>query len=159
MRGRTMRASCSGNADRPRRADLAGFTLIELVLVVTLLGIIAAMAIPTLQNSRKYANEGSAIASLRMLNSAELCYRTRFGTFATLADLVGRQLIDENYADGQKSGFAFTSPAAPTKTNFTFSAQPTTPGVTGDRFFYIDETGVIRFRDGSVATSTDPPLQ
>ena len=140
-------------------AGRAGFSLVELMFVVTLLGIIAAMAIPTFQNGRKYSNEASAISSLRIFSSAQVIHRTRFGAYGTLPNMIATGLIDDSFTDGEKSGYRFTMPAVPSPWAWSISAQPITPGVSGDRFFFIDESGVIRFHDGGVATAADAPIQ
>jgi len=134
------------------------FTLIELMLVVTVIAIIAAFAIPALTQARKAANEGSAIASLRNISTAQLHYRVRFGTYATIGDLTASQSLDDSWLDGRKNGYIFACDVINAGSYWEATAEPQSPGFSGDRFFYIDASGVIRFRESSPADSTDDPI-
>jgi prepilin-type N-terminal cleavage/methylation domain-containing protein len=134
-----------------------GFTLIELMIVVAIIAIIAAIAIPSLLNARKAGNEASAISSLRTLTTVNSQYRTRFQSFSTsLANLSATGYIDSVLGSGTKSGYGFTYAGA--TNTFTCSSQPSTAGTTGDRGFFVNETGVIRFAASGAATSASAPL-
>jgi prepilin-type N-terminal cleavage/methylation domain-containing protein len=143
-----------------------GFTLIELLIVIAVIAILAAIAIPNLLSSRKAANESSAISSVRTLITAEETYRSRYGTYtATIGDLgpapssgptkTAAGLVDSLLAAGTKSGYtmAVAAPATGTiATGYTITANPVTPGTTGDRYFKADETGVLKSADSAAGT-------
>ena len=134
-----------------------GFTLIELMIVVAIIAIIAAIAIPSLLNARKAGNEASAISSLRTLTTVNEQYRTRFQEYSgSLANLSASNYIDSVLGLGTKSGYEFDYDG---DTNtWTCSGDPETPETTGDRYFFVDQTGVIRFSSSKTATGTDNPI-
>ena len=84
-----------------------GFSLIELLIVVAVIGIIAALAVPNLVQSRKAANEASAIASVRNLVTAQITYASTLGggNFGSLAELSAENFTDEVLGSGQKDGY------------------------------------------------------
>ncbi len=145
-----------------------GFSLIELLIVVAIILIIAAIAIPNLLRSRIAANEASAVGSLRTLDTAEITYNTAYPTvgFAcslgvigpptgnTPASSIAAGLIDSNLAGGTKSGYSFTVACVGGGTpsvNYQSTAAPTSPGVTGQRYFCSDASGVIKYDASSTA--------
>jgi type IV pilus assembly protein PilA len=136
-------------------------------------GVVAAIAIPNLLRSRMAANEASAVGSLRIINTACLTYATTYGTgfprklsnlgTSGAASPTAAGLIDNVLASGTKSGYTFTYRAVmeiggqtPT---YTIQANPITPGETGQRYFFADQSGVIRMNMSRPATRDDPPLQ
>ena len=137
-----------------------GFTLIELLIVIAVIAILAAIAIPNLLSSRKAANESSAIASLRTVVSAQETFRSRQPSpiYATnLAALAG--YIDPVLQGTKKSGYDFLVANA-TANKYTATAAPQgTVGTTGDRFFFVDESGVIRANSGAAAVVGSSPIQ
>jgi type IV pilus assembly protein PilA len=150
-----------------------GFSLIELLIVVAIILIIAAIAIPNLLRSRMAANEASAVGSLRTINTACVTYSTTYGIgFPTSLVSLGSAaavssgsaaLIDNVLAGGAKSGYTFVF-AGGTATNgvvptYTVNANPQVTGQTGQRFFFTDQSGVIRFNLTASASASDSPLQ
>ncbi|MEM7262792.1 MAG: prepilin-type N-terminal cleavage/methylation domain-containing protein [Planctomycetota bacterium] len=134
-----------------------GFTLIELMIVVAIIAIIAAIAIPTLTASRIAANEASAISSLRVLHSVNEQHRSRYGAYATsLAILEAAGYIDSALGSGTKSGYDFNLTGSAVQ--WSCSSTPITAGGTGNRSFFIDTTGVVRFSTSGVADGTSPPI-
>lgn len=126
-----------------------GFSLVELLVVVIIIAIVAAIAIPNLLASRRAANESSAIASLRTIHSAQATYFATTGSntnYGDLAALGGANLIDSALAAaGNKSGytFALSRNAAAPFTTYCATAVPQTAGSTGDRSFAVNVQGVI----------------
>jgi prepilin-type N-terminal cleavage/methylation domain-containing protein len=143
-----------------------GFSLIELLIVVAIILIIAAIAIPNLLRSRIAANEASAVGSLRTLNTAEVTYNTTYGTFTcTMSDLGGTGtpsstaagLIDYNLAQKSKSGYNFeVQDCGAQKAQYETTAKPITVSTTGQRGFCSDSSGVIQqTADGTAPTTLD----
>jgi prepilin-type N-terminal cleavage/methylation domain-containing protein len=147
-----------------------GFSLIELLIVVAIILIIAAIAIPNLLRSRIAANEASAVGSLRTLNTSSVTYSTSCGGFAPtllalgppLAACVTADLIDAVLAAGTKSGYIFTYTAgaavATVVSTYTINADPVTPGTTGQRHFFTDQSGVVRADPAAAATVASTPI-
>ena len=152
-----------------------GFSLIELLIVVAIIGIVAAIAIPNLLASRRAANEGSAQSCVRTVHSAQATYQSTAGagTFGTLADLMGQSLIDSVLGQANstaKSGYIFNvidlSGTGATAQYGVAAIPATTSGVaqTGTRRFAMSQVGVLR-GDSTLSAPADvgaidnmPPL-
>lgn len=133
----------------------AGFTLVELMVVVTILAILISFAFSNMQSGRKGANEASTIAFFKQAVISNQQYRTRFGRFpATFNDLVQFGF----FADGQNpSGYSLTYFSA--VESWSFQGSPQIAGQTGDRYFYVDQVGVIRADPSAPANSTSTPIE
>ena len=147
-----------------------GFSLIELLIVVAIILIIAAIAIPNLLRSKMAANEASAVATLRTLNTSAVAYSTTYGAYptnlanlgpaasptSTTADLVDSVLGKD---PATKSGYTFvwTGTGSPVSA-YKLVASPVTQGTSGQRGFYTDQSGVIRADPAGAATSGSTPL-
>jgi type IV pilus assembly protein PilA len=157
-----------------------GFSLIELLIVVAIILIIAAIAIPNLLRSRIAANEASAVGSMRTINTAEVTYASTYpqngfandlgtlGGSGTSSSSANALLLDSVLGCGTscvKSGYTFSVTASggnpPTTPNTFYSAtaNPVQYDQTGKRYFYTDASGVIRYNATTSATSADPSLQ
>jgi len=164
-----------------------GFSLIELLIVVAIILIIAAIAIPNLLRSHIAANQASAVGSLRTLNTAEVTYSVTYNTgytatlgylgppatganpVATASGLIDSVLAGTSGTAGSaattssKSGYTFVYSAGAIDTTgryntYSITATPVNAGTTGTNFYYTDQSGVIRQNSTAVAGSTDSPL-
>ena len=157
------------------RRNEAGFSLIELLIVVAIIMIIAAIALPNLLMARMAANESSAVQSLRTIQTAETEYATTYpslGFSTTLAALGGNSssscvassaqacLIDNQLASGTKSGYiiTWTGDGLTPSVSYNLNADPIVRGSSGRRSFFTDQPGVIRYSASGPATSTDPTI-
>jgi len=154
-----------------------GFSLIELLIVVAIILIIAAIAIPNLLRSRIAANEASAVGSLRTINTAEITYASTYPSVgyatsalsvlagascasptSTAACLIDATLGGATAAATSKSGYYFTL-AASSSLGYTLQGTPASPGSTGIKRFYTDGTAVIHYNLTATSTSSDPAIQ
>jgi type IV pilus assembly protein PilA len=154
-----------------------GFSLIELLIVVAIILIIAAIAIPNLLRARIAANESSAVASVRTINTAEISYNSAYPTVGFAGSLgalagtcngtaptsTGACLIDTQLASGTKSGYSFV--ATPSGSNpaggYMAAGSPITPNQTGVRSFCSVADAVVRYSSSALTScaGTETPLQ
>jgi len=135
-----------------------GVTLVEVMIVVAIIALLAAIAIPSLLRGRLNANETAAIAALRTLHSACESYRAtqsppaypaNLAALGAAANAPNPAYIDPVLEAGTKQGYAFNYAGGDTA--YTCTAIPVTPNVTGVRTFFVDESGVVRANDASGA--------
>jgi type IV pilus assembly protein PilA len=162
-----------------------GFSLIELLIVVAIILIISAIAIPNLLRSKMAANEASTVSSLRSINTGEITYAALYPTLGYSLDLASLGggaavcntgaatptaacVIDDVVAQATstakaKSGYYFTYGGLVTNgtvtTAYTVVGSPVGPGFTGQRYFFTDQSGVLRYGLSGVPTIASSPIQ
>lgn len=152
----------------------SGFSLIELLIVVAIILIIAAIAIPNLLRSKIAANQSSAVASLRTLNTSEVSYSSTYnqGYSSSLAQLgppasgsatsSAAGLVDSVLSAGTKSGYTFSFVAAAavngSTPSYTINANPVVVGTTGQNYYFTDDSNVIRQNSTQQAAASDSPI-
>lgn len=163
-----------------------GFSLIELLIVVAIILIIAAIAVPNLMRSKIAANESSAISSLRTINTAEVTYATVYpgvgysndlpslggapavcgvpgGASSVTACIVDDVLATATTLATAKSGYFFTyalaAAAGGVNTAYSVTGTPTIVGTAGQRYFFTDQSGVLRYALAGPATAASSAIQ
>jgi type IV pilus assembly protein PilA len=146
-----------------------GFSLIELLIVIAIILIIAAIALPNLKTARMNALEMAAIRHMTTINTAQTQYYSTYGKYATTLQALGPPqgeaegpdgagMIPEDLASGEKGGYRFTLQA--TDHQFTLNADPVSFGSTGRRTFFCDESLTVRNNFGAEpADKNSPPIQ
>lgn len=158
-----------------RSNEQKGFSLIELLIVVTIILIIAAIAIPNLVKNKIQANETAAVETMRTLNESVLLYSNSYNGFphslsemgpasgGTAASSASADLIDSALASGVKSGYKFvyapvvTDPSGNVQ-SYTITATPVVAGSTGQRSFFTDQSGTIRNTSNGTADAASAPI-
>ncbi|MGH9916875.1 MAG: prepilin-type N-terminal cleavage/methylation domain-containing protein [Pyrinomonadaceae bacterium] len=144
------------------KKNLKGYSLMELLIVISIIAIISAIAVPSYLAARRASYEASAIGTLRTLVNSQLSYQLTNGGGRNFAGdlnvLIQAGLADSSFATGSKSGYKYvvtgTAANEDAASKFDITAIPITPNgvnATGTRSFYSNETGVIYFLEGATA--------
>jgi prepilin-type N-terminal cleavage/methylation domain-containing protein len=142
----------------------AGFTLIELMIVIAIISIIAAIAIPNLLEARKHGNEASAIGALKTIMNTEQMFREKDAErdgnldYGMLSELASAMELDPVLGSGTKQGYYFLATYSFSTSEFLWFAvgNPVIPGSTGDRYFCTNGVGVIYYTSaGALSLDTN----
>lgn len=152
-----------------RRRRSRGFSLIELLIVIAIILIISAIAIPRVTSTKRMANEVAAIKSCQTINTAQIQYFAQFGRYASTFNELGpapggagpspqaASLLDENLIDGIHLGYVFSMIGTPA--GYSLNADPQSPD-SGSRTFFTDHSTTVRYRYGTEpASDSDPPIE
>lgn len=150
-----MRARC--------RHRQEGFTLVEIMIVVAIITLLAVLIYPNFLRAKLQSNETVAVESIRVLGTALEGYRAAQTPPDYPDDLIVLSdeippYVDSILTSGIRQGYSFTYTRLD-EAQFTLNADPITPNVTGERGFYLDETGVVRVSPSGSADESDPPLE
>ena len=154
------------HTDRKRR-HAAGFSLIELLIVIAIILIIIAVALPKLTNARRYAQEMAAVKAISTIHTAEAQYYSQYGQYATALTQLGpptngaagpngADLIDKDLATGDKGGFKFN--LQPSQTGYTVTVTPDTYGTSGTHTYFSDQSMSIHQHNGQEPATVNDPL-
>jgi type IV pilus assembly protein PilA len=164
-----MKSRAKNGDHQSGKGNAAGFSLIELLIVVAIILIIAAIAIPNFIKSRMAANEASAVNSVRTINTSEVAFAsacpslgftTPHGDFGAGPCPNGPNLLEAQLVTGTTARYPFALSGAtgsPVAT-YAVNANPLSSS-SGSRYFYSDQTGVIHYSTAGPSTSTDSALQ
>ncbi len=145
------------------RHEAKGFTLVEIMIVVAIIALVAAMAVPNLLRARHNANETAAIGNIRTLAGALESYHSAQTPVVYPATLPVLSAATPAYVSpaltaNPRQGYNFTYVFV-NNNQYTLTAVPVTATVTGTRQFFVDETGVIRSNAAGAVTNASPPIE
>ena len=149
-----------------------GVSVVEVVVLIAILLVVAAIAIPNLLHSNLSEDESSTVAALRALNAACANYSMLYGGYpgslsnlgpGDAANSTSAALIDAALASGRKGGYVFTYTAGAigiggNVLSYSITANPAAPGGTGRRRFFTDQSGVIRANKAGAADASSTPV-
>lgn len=148
---------------REVRRGARGFTVLEITVVIAIIAVLCSFAVPNLLRGRMNSTESVVLGSCQTIGKACQNFYSYVQPHTYPDDLA--QLANSNpaYIDsllggGVKQGYQFLY-TRPDPEHYTLLAQPITPGVNGNRYFFLDESGVLRARHGQAAGPTDPPVE
>ena len=146
-----------------------GFSLIELLIVIAIILIILAVAMPKLQRARMYSQEMAALQAIRTIHVGQTQYYSQYGKYAASLTELGpptsgavgpaaSDLIPEDLAQGEKQGYKYTLTGTPG--GYIINASPVAFGTSGSRTFYSDQSMTVRQNYGQEpATASSPPVK
>ncbi len=149
-----------------RRSLWSGFSLIELLIVLAIVSVVLAIAVPIFNTAHANANETVVIREMQSIHQAQVQYLSQFGEYASALSELGpppdgvggphaAKLIPASLASGEKNGYTFLMTRTPL--GFSVNANPKVFGRNGRRTFYIDEDGVVHQNWGQDAATANSP--
>jgi type IV pilus assembly protein PilA len=143
------------------RSSQRGFSLIELLIVVAVIGIIASISITYLLQAKQAARSSSAVSAMRLIHSSEISYRASYGSYGDLTALSNSKFLnDPDITAGRKSQYdiTVTPDAVDASQDYEATASPISDP-NGDYYnYFINATGVLRYKVGATADSSSPPV-
>lgn len=152
-----------------KKRRLRGFSLIELLIVITIILIILAIALPRFNKATMFARETGAQATIKTLHAGEAMYYSTYGRYAATLQELGKpssgassaaaaDLIPGDLAKGDKGGYKYSLVGTPQ--GYTINAEPVNFGSSGGKTFYSDQSQEIHSHVGQEpATATDPEIK
>ncbi len=131
-----------------------GFTLVEIMIVVAIVIVLVTLAIPNILSSRRVANEGAGVANLKAINNACQLYNINKATFPESLEAMSPEYVDSQLASGRKQGYQYIYTLVD-QDHFTVNANPTSTGLLQGKYYFMDDSGVVRWNQSAPAGSGD----